>query len=338
MNKTILLGHGSGGKMSHELITTLFLKYFRPLDKDLFLTDSALIPVSGHSCTFTTDSYVVNPIFFPGGNIGKLAICGTVNDLSVSGSKPAYLSASFIIEEGFSLTELEKIVSTMAEEAQNAGVRIITGDTKIVNKGQCDKVFINTTGIGFIEDRFANISSGVSIEKGDKIIINGSLGDHAIAVLGARDELHIDPDITSDCASLNGLIRSVIKKDIEVKFMRDITRGGLATVLCELSDQLSFGTEIYENAIPVKEKVRGVCELLGFDPLYLANEGKVMMVVKEHDAEKVIGIMKNHPLGSESMIIGEVVDDHPGMNVLHTKIGGKRIIDMLAGEQLPRIC
>ncbi len=338
MDKTILLGHGSGGKMSHELITNLFLKYFRPLDNDLFLTDSALIPVSGHPCTFTTDSYVVNPIFFPGGNIGKLAVCGTVNDLSVSGSKPAYLSASFIIEEGFSIAELEKIVSTMAEEAHNAGVRIITGDTKIVNKGQCDKVFVNTTGIGFIEERYANISSGVSIEKGDKIIINGSLGDHAIAVLGARNELHIDPDITSDCASLNGLIRSVIKKDIEMKFMRDVTRGGLATVLCELSDQLSFGTEIYEKDIPVKENVRGVCEMLGFDPLYLANEGKVMMVVKEHDAENVIGIMKNHPLGSESMIIGEVVDDHPGMNVLHTKIGGRRIIDMLAGEQLPRIC
>jgi hydrogenase expression/formation protein HypE len=338
MNNTILLGHGSGGKMSHELISNLFLKYFRPLDKELFLTDSALIPVSGHSCTFTTDSYVVNPIFFPGGNIGKLAVCGTVNDLSVSGSKPAYLSASFIIEEGFAITELETIVSTMAEEAHKAGVRIITGDTKIVNKGQCDKVFINTAGIGFIEERYANISSGVSIEKGDKIIINGSLGDHAIAVLGARNELHIDPDITSDCASLNELIRSVIKKDIEVKFMRDVTRGGLATVLCELTEQSSLGTEINEQDIPVKEKVRGVCELLGFDPLYLANEGKVMMVVKEHDADKVIDIMRNHPLGAESIIIGEMVDNHPGMNVLHTRIGGKRIIDMLAGEQLPRIC
>jgi hydrogenase expression/formation protein HypE len=335
--ENILLGHGSGGKLSHELIGSLFVKHFRNdlLEKQ---TDSAIVPVTGTRLSFTTDSFVVDPIFFPGGDIGKLAVCGTVNDLAVSGAEPLYLSAGFIIEEGFSFKDLETIVISMAEEAKKAGVLIVTGDTKVVNKGKCDKIFINTAGVGMIRDRHIPIGEGAGISAGDKIIINGAVGDHGMAVMAARQELNIRSEIISDCASLNGLIRNVLEVTDGVRFMRDATRGGLATVLAELSEKKNFGIMLEESAIRVSRKVRAFCELLGFDPLYIANEGKVVMVVAPDAAEKVLSVMNNHPLGKEAGIIGEVMNENPGRAWINTGIGGKRILDMMAGEQLPRIC
>lgn len=337
MEKKILLGHGSGGKLSHDLISGLFVKYFN--NEILRLqTDSALLENAKKDIAFTTDSYVIDPIFFPGGDIGKIAVCGTVNDISVSGAKPAYLSASFIIEEGFSFIELERIVKSMAEEAQNAGVLIVTGDTKVVDKGKCDKLFINTSGVGFIDDSLKGISTGENIIPGDKIIINGSIGDHGMAVLAARNALKIHAQLESDCASLNKLISEIIDNTTTVKFMRDATRGGLATVMAELVASKPYGVEINENKVPVKESVRGMCELLGFDPLYVANEGKVVIIVSESESEEVLGIMRNNELGQNCSEIGKIVSLHPGKGWLNTGIGGQRIIDMLSGEQLPRIC
>lgn len=333
----ILLSHGSGGKLSHKLISNLFIKHF---DNDILTrqTDSAILDIENKSIAFTTDSFVVHPIHFPGGNIGKLAICGTVNDLAVSGAKPLYLSTSFIIEEGFSIRELEKIVKSMAEEAKRAEIKIVTGDTKVVNKGKCDKIFINTTGIGVLEERFKHISLGTNIKVGDKIIINGTLGDHGMAILAAREELKIKSKIKTDCASLNKLIREVLKIAPNVKFMRDPTRGGMATVLCELVENKNFAINIDESTIPIKEEVKGICEIFGFDPLYVANEGKVIMVVDKEDSEGILSTMRKNEYGQECRVIGEVVDTHPGKVILNTEIGGSRIVDMMVGEMLPRIC
>jgi hydrogenase expression/formation protein HypE len=337
MNKTILLGHGSGGKLSHDLIKNLFVKYF---SNDILSeqTDSAVLSLSGKKLAFTADSFVVDPIFFPGGDIGKLAVAGTVNDLSVSGALPHYLSASFIIEEGLPFSVLEKIVKSMAGEAKNSGIIIVTGDTKVVNRGKCDKIFITTSGIGEIPEKHINIGSGNNIQPGDKIIINGTIADHGMAVMAAREDLSFKTDILSDCACLNHLIAEALSLTDEMRFMRDATRGGLATVLCELSEHKHFGIEIDEEFLPVNENVRGMCELLGFDPLYVANEGKVVMVVGDKDAERVLTALRRNNLGKDAAIIGEIVDEHHGKVWLTTGIGGRRIIDMLAGEQLPRIC
>jgi hydrogenase expression/formation protein HypE len=337
MSKTILLGHGSGGKLSNDLIKDLFVKYF---SNDILKeqTDAAVIQVASKNLAFTTDSFVVDPIFFPGGDIGKLAVAGTVNDLAVSGSKPLFLSASFIIEEGFSLADLERIVKSMAQEAKVAGISIVTGDTKVVNRGKCDKVFINTSGVGGLLPKHINIGKGSNIQPGDKIIVNGTIGDHGMAVMAAREELSFTTDIKSDCACLNHLIGETLAVTDQIRFMRDATRGGLATVLCELAEKKNFGIEINEAALPVNENVRGMCELLGFDPLYVANEGKVVMVVGKKDAEKVLETLRKNKLGKEAAIIGEIVNEHLGRAWLTTGIGGRRIIDMLAGEQLPRIC
>lgn len=337
MSKTILLGHGSGGKLSNDLIKDLFVKYF---SNDILKeqTDAAVIQVASKNLAFTTDSFVVDPIFFPGGDIGKLAVAGTVNDLAVSGSKPLFLSTSFIIEEGFSLADLERIVKSMAQEAKVAGISIVTGDTKVVNRGKCDKVFINTSGVGELLPKHINIGKGSNIQPGDKIIINGTIADHGMAVMAAREELSFTTDIKSDCACLNHLIGEALAVTDQIRFMRDATRGGLATVLCELAEKKNFGIEINEAALLVNENVRGMCELLGFDPLYVANEGKVVMVVGKKDAEKVLETLRKNELGQKAAIIGEVVNEHLGRAWLTTVIGGKRIIDMLAGEQLPRIC
>jgi len=335
MHETISLGHGSGGKLTHDLISNLFLKHFNN-KKLLELTDSAVLQ-SSEIISFTTDSYVVDPIFFPGGDIGKLAVCGTVNDLSVSGAEPKYISTSFIIEEGFFMHDLETIVKSMAKEAKRANVLIVTGDTKIVNRGKCDKVFINTSGVGFLSAGNKHISLATNVKSGDKIIINGKIGEHGIAVMSARESLSFASSVKSDCASLNHLIKKIVDK-YEVKFMRDATRGGVATVLCELVEKTRLGIEIIEDNIPVDQDVTAACEIFGYDPLYLANEGKVIMVVENNDADEIIKILKKDQLGTESAIIGEIVDDHKGMALLNTSIGGRRIIDMLAGEQLPRIC
>lgn len=337
MENNILLGHGSGGKLSHDLIKKVFVKYFdNPILRQQ--TDSAILEIEGSTIAYTTDSYVVDPIFFPGGNIGKIAICGTVNDLSVSGATPKYLSVSFIIEEGFSIKDLETIVSTMADEAKKAGVLIVTGDTKVVDKGHCDKVFINTSGVGIITEKNKKISTGENIKIGDKIIVNGSIGDHGMAIMAARSFENFKTNIKSDCACLNQLIKDILTVSDKVKFIRDATRGGVATILSELTENNNIGIEIEETAVPVNENVRGMCELLGFDPFYVANEGKIILVVSPEDAEKVVEVMRKNEFGKESAIIGEISDLHPGKAILKTEIGGKRIIDMLAGEQLPRIC
>jgi len=333
----ILLGHGSGGKLSHDLIDSIFVKYF---DNDFLRqqTDSAILDLKGGKIAFTTDSFVVDPVFFPGGNIGNIAIAGTVNDLAVSGAKPKYLSCGFIIEEGFPLVDLETIVKTMAEEAKEAGIIIVTGDTKVVDRGKCDKIFINTSGVGVIEETNMEIGSGSKIEAGDKIIINGSIGDHGMAVMAARNELNISANIKSDCACLNTLIKESMDTSAHIKFMRDATRGGIGTVLSELAKDRKFGIHLQEDKLPINDGVRGMCELLGFDPLYVANEGKVVMIVGKDDADKVLKTLKNNKFGRNAAIIGEVLEKHPGTAWLETIIGGKRIIDMLSGQQLPRIC
>ena len=332
----ILLGHGSGGRLMHDLITDIFIKHFgnKILSEE---TDSAILPVGSSHMAFTTDSFVIDPLFFPGGNIGKLAVCGTVNDLAVSGAIPLYLSVSFIIEEGLLISDLEKIVESLAAEAKNAGVLIVTGDTKVVNRGKCDKLFINTTGLGSVreDDRF--ISQARDIRPGDVIIVNGTIGDHGMAILNARESFNVKTTVESDCASLNHLIRSVIEKSA-VKFMRDPTRGGVATVLNELAGKIGMGIEIDETAVPVNRGVQAMCEILGFDPLHVANEGKVVIVAAEEKGQEILEILRRDPLGARSAIIGQITGDHAGKVVLKNETGGRRIIDSLSGDQLPRIC
>jgi len=336
MNDYITLNQGSGGKLSHELINSLFVKKFGMSEP---LTDSAIIlEKAGYSLAFTTDSYVVNPIFFPGADIGKLSICGTVNDLAVSGAIPRFVAVSFIIEEGFPVNDLIRIVESMAEEALKAGILIVTGDTKVVEKGKCDKLFITTSGIGILKHGLEHISTAGRVRPGDKLIVNGSLGNHALAVLGARNNLSFKTPVNSDCASLNHLIQAVLESCSEVRFMRDLTRGGLATVLNELSGITGYGILAYENSIPVDEPVRGFCETLGFDPLFLANEGKIVIVVGSGQENIALEIMRSDLLGTNSEVIGEIVPDDKHLVILNTSIGGKRILDMPSGQQLPRIC
>ena len=335
MNDTVTLDHGSGGKKTLELITGVFAGSFGMTEP---LTDSAILKITGDRLAFTTDSYVVNPLFFPGGNIGKLAVCGTVNDLAVAGARPLYLSASFIIEEGFPLEKLDSIVSSMADEAKKAGVLIVTGDTKVVERGKCDGIFITTSGTGMVLPEREHISSGIRIQSGDKLIVNGSLGNHAIAVLGARNNLSFTTPVVSDCASLNHLIESVCNICSEIRFMRDLTRGGLAAVLNELAEMTGKGMIINESFVPVDDPVRGACEMLGFDPLYLANEGKVLIVTGAGTESEVLRILRSDPLGKESQIIGDIIPDQRKQVILNTVSGGKRIVDMPSGVQLPRIC
>jgi len=336
-NERILLGHGSGGKITHNLIRGLFMKYFSNPVLNM-QTDSAILPAYGEMLSFTTDAFVVDPVFFPGGDIGKLAVAGTVNDLAVSGATPRFLSCSFIIEEGLPMADLEKIVISMAEEAERAGVSIVTGDTKVVNRGKCDKIFITTSGMGYLPEKYRHISEGSTISSGDRIIVNGSIGDHGMAVLAARNEMELRAEIHSDCASLNHMIQEVLEAGINVRFMRDATRGGLANILAELAEGKAYGVSIEESALKISEPVRGLCEILGFDPLYVANEGKVVMVVPEQDAERCLTVLRKNEYGKEAALIGEITETYPGKAWLTTGIGGRRIIDMPAGEQLPRIC
>ncbi len=333
----ISLSHGSGGKRSNELIKGLFLRYF---GNEILNAggDSALLVMNGDNLAFTTDSFVVDPLFFPGGDIGKLAICGTVNDLAVSGATPEFFSAGFIIEEGLDFHILEKIVKSMAETAIQANIKIVTGDTKVVNRGKCDKIFINTSGIGKLRPHLRKISSGEGIQPGDKILINGFIADHGIAVMSARNDFKVFAKVESDCAPLNDLVNGALQVSENIKFMRDATRGGLATVLAEITTNKNFGIEITEEQIPVRESVRGMCEFFGFDPLYVANEGKIVFIVAEKDASQILLNLQKNEYGKNAAIIGTVVSEHPGTVVLQTKIGGKRIVDMLSGDQLPRIC
>lgn len=333
----ILLAHGSGGKLTHDFIEKVILrKYGNPILKHL--TDSAILKFErAKYLAFTTDSFVVNPIIFKGGDIGKLAVCGTINDLAVCGALPLYISCSLIIEEGMDEFILEKIIDSMAREARSSGVKIVTGDTKVVEKGNVDKVFINTSGIGIV--KYKKPLSPDNIRVGDKILINGPIADHGISILLAREELGFKSGTRSDCASLHRLILTVLEKCSNVKFMRDPTRGGLATTMNEIvSGAPSFGIRLFEEKIPLNESTKAACELLGLDPLYIGNEGKVIMVLPEKQAYEAIVIMKKDKLGRQAAIIGEVTKDFKGKVVIKTKIGGERIVDMLLKEALPRIC
>lgn len=336
MDKRILLSHGSAGYKTDALIKEIFLKHLgnQYLEK---LPDSSILDLAKGKIAFTTDSYVIEPLFFPGGDIGKLAVCGTVNDLAVSGAVPKYLSAGFIIEEGLETETLERIVISMAAEAKNAGVNIVTGDTKVLNKGKGDKLFINTAGIGLLQNEYSLIGEGKMIKPGNHIIINGALGNHAIAVMMARENIGVGTPVRSDCASLNGLTSGLLRAG-KVNFMRDLTRGGLATVLNEVTTGSPIGMRIYEENIPVDTEVAAACELLGFDPLYLANEGKLVAIVDKDSSKQVIETMRTHPLGKNASVIGEVVRENIGKVLLETCIGGLRIVDKLTGDQLPRIC
>ncbi len=331
----VLLAHGDGGRLTHDLITGLFFKHFgnRMLAE---LTDAAWIASDSQDIAVTTDSFVIDPLFFPGGDIGKLAVCGTVNDLAVSGADPLYLTVAFMIEEGFPLSDLEKIVFAMGETCREAGVQVIAGDTKVVGRGQVDKLFINTTGIGTVPSR---ITLGYDcIQDGDVLLINGNLGEHGVAVLGAREGFNFTSGVKSDCAALHGITRSLREAiGSEVRLMRDLTRGGFATSAKEVA--VSAGVDIWldESLIPVSAPVHGACEILGLDPLYLANEGKFLAVVSLEKAQKALEVMRTHPLGENTRIVGEVARGR-GEVFLKTILGGTKYLDLLTGEPLPRIC
>ena len=335
----IVLGHGSGGKLSAELIEKVFVSRFRnsTLEK---MDDQAVLEIGGTRLAFTTDSFVVTPIFFPGGDIGSLAVNGTVNDLAMGGAKPLYLAAAFILEEGLPAADLARVVDSMARAAQSAGVQLVTGDTKVVNRGKGDKVFITTTGIGVV-DRGTQLSADRA-RPGDKILLSGYIGDHGITILSQRENLEFESALESDCAALNGLVGTMLDAAAGAvegfRVMRDPTRGGVATVLNEIAGRSRVGMVLRENEIPVRESVRGACEMLGLDPLYVANEGKLVAIVAPEIADRVLAAMQRHPLGAESCVIGEVVEQHAGMVLMKTLIGGTRVVDVLFGEQLPRIC
>lgn len=335
MSEFITLAHGSGGKAMHDLIRDIFMSRLSNeiLDK---ANDAAQLDVPAGRLAFTTDSYVVSPIFFKGGNIGKLAVCGTVNDLAASGAVPLYLSCGFIIEEGFPVSQLEEIVHSMSETAKECRVKIVTGDTKVVQKGAADKLFINTTGIGAIPAG-VNIS-GANAKPGDKVIISGTIGDHGCTIMLERERLGITSSISSDCAPLGDMINNLLKAVKEVHVLRDPTRGGLAASLNEIAQQSGKGIRLYEESIPVKDEVRGICELLGLDPLYIANEGKMIVIVPAETACEAVAALRSDKYGVDACIIGEVVENPSGRVYMQTITGGSRIIDMPAGEQLPRIC
>jgi len=343
----ITLAHGSGGKSMHELVEGLFLDYLgNPLLEEL--EDQAVFEISRENgnaparLAFTTDSYVVDPIFFPGGDIGSLAVNGTVNDLAMSGARPLYLSAGFILEEGFPIEDLRRILTSMRAAADQAGVQIVTGDTKVVQRGSADHIFINTSGIGIIESPVRISASRAAI--GDKVIVSGSIGDHGTTIMIARGELDLETDIESDTAALNQLVNEMINEatrlgDIgSIHCMRDPTRGGVATTLNEIASSSDVHIRIYEGKIPVRAEVHGACEILGLDPLYVANEGKLIAIVSGEVADRVVEVMRAHPLGREACVIGEVIAEPAGIVSMVTGFGGTRIVDMLAGEQLPRIC
>ncbi|GIK37635.1 MAG: hydrogenase expression/formation protein HypE [Chloroflexota bacterium] len=331
----IILGHGGGGKLSAELIEHLFLPAFQ---NDLLsnLGDSTILSLNGARLAMSTDSFVVRPLFFPGGNIGELAINGTVNDISMSGARPLYLSAGFILEEGLPLDTLGRIVDSMAAAAQAAGVLLVTGDTKVVDKGHGDGVYINTSGIGLVPD---GLEIGPHQAKpGDAVLLSGTIGDHGMAIMSVREGLEFETTIESDTAALNGLVAAMLAVSPAIHVLRDPTRGGVASSLNEIAQRSGVGIQIDENKIPVKPAVRSACELLGMDPIFVANEGKLIAIVPPGSADAVLAAMQGHPLGKQAAVIGRVVEQHPGMLVARTGIGGTRVVAMQIGEQLPRIC
>jgi hydrogenase expression/formation protein HypE len=334
-HKAIVLGHGSGGKLTHQLIQKMILPAFRNPTLET-QHDGAVLPINGARIAFSADSYVVNPIFFPGGNIGDLAINGTVNDLAMCGAQPKYLSASFIIEEGLAMDDFWRILCSMKDAAAAAGVELVTGDTKVIDRGKGDKIFINTSGIGLIPDG-VNIDPKLA-QPGDYIIVSGPIAAHGMAIMSVREGLEFETPIESDTAALSGLVQTILGASDGIHVLRDPTRGGVASVLNEIAEKSEAGVVIDEAAIPVRSEVQGACEVLGLDPLYVANEGRLLVFVSPDKVREVLAAMRMHGLGRESAIIGEVTADHRGLVVMRTRIGGSRIVDMLSGEQLPRIC
>jgi hydrogenase expression/formation protein HypE len=333
--KEIVLAHGSGGKLSHQLIEKMVLPQFgnellRPLH------DGAIFSLGNERVAFSTDSYVVSPIFFPGGDIGKLAVHGTINDVAMCGARPLYLSCAFILEEGTSMEDFWRVVQSMREAAAAADVKLVTGDTKVVDRGKADKIFINTSGIG-------TIPFGVEIyptraQVGDKILISGQIATHGIAIMSVREGLEFETEIASDTAALHGLVETILAASKDIHVLRDPTRGGVTSALTEIAQTANVGMLLDEARIPISEEVKGACEILGLDPLYVANEGKLLAIVPAGDADRVLAAMRSHSLGRDAAIIGEVTDDHAGFVLMKTRVGGTRVVDMLAGEQLPRIC
>jgi len=335
------MAHGSGGKLSHELVERIFIKHLSNPILDSLEDAAAIDLTDGHGRlrgqpVFTTDSFVIQPIFFPGGDIGKLSVCGTVNDLSMQGAVPLYLSTGFILEEGLPMADLERIVASLAETARAAGVQVVAGDTKVVERGSADKIFINTAGVGVVP-------AGVHIaakraQPGDLVLVSGAVGDHGLAIMTQREGLRFESPLRSDCAPLNDLVRVMLTECPNIHVLRDPTRGGLATTLNEIADSAQVGIAIRETAVPIHEPVRAASEILGLDPLYVANEGKLIAILPPEGAEAVLAAMRVHPLGAEAACVGEVVSDHPGRVVLETVLGTRRLLDMPVAEQLPRIC
>jgi len=334
-NGFVDMTHGAGGRAMAQLIDELFVKHF---DNKLLSqgNDQALFNVQSGRMVVSTDGHVVSPLFFPGGDIGSLSVHGTINDVAMSGAKPLYLSAGFILEEGFELARLEKIVISMANASKDAGVPVVTGDTKVVERGKGDGVFITTTGIGVVPDGL-NIS-GSNAHPGDVIIVSGFIGDHGVAIMSSRENLEFETKIVSDSAALHDLVANMVAVAPQIKCLRDPTRGGLASTLNEIAQQSGVGMQLHEDDIPLRAEVSAACELLGLDPLYVANEGKLIAICRQQDAKLLLETMHNHPLGKHAAIIGNVVEDDLGFVTMETSFGGNRIVDWLAGEQLPRIC
>lgn len=332
---TVLLGHGSGGKLSAELIRDVFLP---ALDNSILsrLDDQAIVRVNNQRLAFTTDSFVVKPLFFPGGDIGSLAVHGTINDLAMGGATPLFLSAAFIIEEGFSIDQLRRIAISMQQAASAASVQIVTGDTKVVEKGKGDGLFINTTGIGVVADDVE--LSADRARAGDKVLLSGSIGEHGIAILAQREGIEFETTIESDSAALHTLVKDMLHAASGIRCMRDPTRGGLSSTLNEIAAQSRVAMELEERAIPVREEVASACELLGLDPMYVANEGKLIAIVDSTNADAVLKAMQQHPLGGQAQIIGTVKASSAPLVTMRTSLGTTRIVDMLSGDQLPRIC
>ena len=333
--KEVVLAHGSGGKLSQRLLQSVVLPRFQ---NELLapLHDGAIFDLDGSRIAFSTDSYVVSPIFFPGGDIGKLAVHGTVNDLAMCGARPQYLSVAFIVEEGLPMADFRRIIQSMQAAATEAGVLLVTGDTKVVDRGKADKLFINTAGVGLVR-------AGVNIQPsraqpGDKIIVNGPIAVHGIAIMSVREGLEFETEIESDTAPLNGLVESILDAYEDIHVLRDPTRGGITSALSEIAQAAKVGMLLDEARIPISEEVKGACEILGLDPLYVANEGKLLTILPAVKADRVLAAIHAHPLGQAAAIIGEVTADHPGYVLMKTRVGGTRVVDMLSGEQLPRIC
>lgn len=331
----VLMAHGGGGKLMNQLIEKMFLSTFKNSLLDT-RHDGAVFSLGNTRLAFTTDSYVIRPLFFPGGNIGELAVYGTVNDLAMCGARPRYLSAGFILEEGLPMETLWQIAQSMQRAAEKAGVQLVTGDTKVVDKGKGDGVFINTAGIGIIE--YDRPIAPASVKPGDRVLLSGDIGRHGVAIMAVREGLAFETTIESDCAAVSGLVMALLEAGIEIHCLRDLTRGGLASAIVEIAEASGCSIQLEERNIPVREAVRGACEMLGLDPLYVANEGRFLAIVAPADADRALQIMRAHPLGEGASLMGRVTDDRTGLVSLKSLVGTSRVIDRLSGEQLPRIC